>query len=382
MSNHRRNKRRLKPRIRRRSQPGALPGTLTIPHDAPATTIRIMAYGRGQVVEQEISSPQELTEFIGKWPVVWVDVVGLGSEDTLRALAHIFRIHPLALEDIAHVHQRAKVDTFEQHLFCALRIPDPTNDQLTEQFSFVLGKNYLVTFQERPGDCFDLVRGGIRSEQSSLRHGTTPDILAYRLIDAAIDAYFPEVERIGDRLDELDDHAIGADGHAAFGQLHVVKRELLMLRRAVWPLRDALNELRRESTPFITDETRVYLRDCHDHAVQLIDLLESYRDIAGDVRDFFLSSISNRMNEIMKTLTVISTIFLPITFIAGVYGMNFDVMPELRWRYGYAFALGMMATVVAAMLWFFHRRGWLSGDAGRGDQAPAHGEEAKTGAPS
>lgn len=377
MTNHRRSRRRLKPRIRRRSKPGAVPGTLTIPHDAPATTIRLMAYGRGQFVEREVRDPHELTQLLGNWPVIWVDVVGLGSEETLRTLAQIFHIHPLALEDIVHVHQRAKVDPFEQHLFGALRIPDPSGEQLTEQFSFVLGKNYLVTFQERPGDCFDLVRAGIRSESGPLRHGTMPDALAYRLIDAAIDAYFPEVEHIGDRLDELDDHAIGSDGHAAFGRLHAVKRELLMLRRAVWPLRDALNELRRESTPFVTDETRVYLRDCYDHTVQLIDLLESYRDIAGDVRDFFLSSISNRMNEVMKTLTVISTIFLPISFIAGMYGMNFDVMPELRWRYGYAFALGMMAGVVALMLWFFYRRGWLSGDLSREDERHTERETAR-----
>jgi magnesium transporter len=198
-----------------------------------------------------------------------------------------------------------------------------------------------------------------------------PDFLAYRLIDAAIDSYFPVLERTGDHLDRLDDQVSAAESHAAFAELHTVKRELLMLRRAIWPIRDAINELRRDTTPFITNETRVYLRDCYDHTVQLIDLLESYRDIAGDVRDFYLSAVSNRMNEIMKMLTVIATIFLPLSFIAGVYGMNFRPeaspwnMPELNWRYGYPFALALMAAVAAGMLLFFKRRGWLRGDPSR-----------------
>jgi magnesium transporter len=237
----------------------------------------------------------------------------------------------------------------------------------------ILGKDYLLTFQERPGDCFDLIRAGIRHEQSMMRLGLKPGLLAYRLIDASIDAYFPVLESIGDHLDRLDDQSAFAQSQTGFAELHGVKRELLMLRRAVWPLRDAINELRRETTPFVSAEASVYLRDCYDHAVQLIDLLESYRDISGDVRDFYLSSVSNRMNEIMKTLTVIATIFLPLSFIAGVYGMNFnpDVsrwnMPELNWRYGYQFALGLMAAVAAGMLLFFKRRGWLRGDPSRDD---------------
>jgi magnesium transporter len=344
-------------------QPGTKPGTLSIPRNAHAMTVRVMAYSQGQMVEREIRDPLELQNLINNWPVVWVDVIGLGNESTLRALAQIFQIHPLALEDIVHVHQRTKVDPFDHNLFCVLRIPDHSNEQLTEQFSLVLGKNYLVSFQERPGDCFDLIRAGIRTEHSSMRQaGVKPDFLAYRLIDAAIDAYFPVVEKVGDRLDDLDDRSVSTNAQAAFRELQEVKRELLLLRRAVWPLRDALNELRRETTPFVSNETRVYLRDCYDHTVQLIDLLESYRDISGDVRDYYLSSISNRMNEVIRTLTVISTIFLPITFIAGVYGMNFDFMPELHWRNGYGFSLALMATIAISMLWIFKRRGWLQRD--------------------
>jgi magnesium transporter len=357
---------RLKPRVRRHS-PGAKPGTISIEPDAHPTTIRVIAYDKDRVIEQKVDDPRELRDLLGKWPVVWVDVVGLGIEATLRAIADVFRMHPLALEDVVHVHQRAKVDAYDNGLYIVVRIPDESHEHICEQFSLFLGKNFLVTFQERPGDCFDLIRSGLRLRESTARQGVHPDYLAYRLIDAAIDAYFPLLEGIGDHLDQLDDPQAIAHSRKAFSELHVVRRELLMLRRAVWPLRDAISSLRSETTPFITDETRVYLRDCYDHTVQLIDLLESYRDIAGDVRDYFLSSISNRMNEIMKTLTVIATIFLPLSFIAGVYGMNFNTsvskwnMPELNWRFGYLYSLGFMLLVAAGMLWWFKWRGWLSG---------------------
>jgi magnesium transporter len=367
MSHRIKSLRRAKPHTRKRSAVGAKPGTLTIQPDAVPTTIRVMAYDKDRVVEQSIKDPNELRDLLGKWPVLWVDVVGLGSEETLRTLAQIFHIHPLALEDIVHTNQRAKVDTFDENLFIVLRIVDTSHEQICEQFSLVLGKNYLVTFQERPGDSFDLVRSGLRIKESVARQGVHSDYLAYRLIDASIDAYFPILESIGDHLDDLDDPAAIAHTEKAFGQLHVVRRELLLLRRAIWPIRDAISELRSEVTPFVCESTRVYLRDCYDHAVQLIDLMESYRDIAGDVRDYYLSSISNRMNEVMKILTLISTIFLPITFLAGVWGMNFDPdsspynMPELRWRYGYPMSIVVMALVVTGMFWYFKRKGWLRG---------------------
>jgi magnesium transporter len=356
----------LKAKVRR-NKPGAKPGTLSIEPDAIPTTIRVMAYDKDRVVDQKIEDPGQLKEFVGKWPVVWVDVVGLGSEDKLRAIAEIFQMHPLALEDVVHVHQRAKVDAYENGLFIVVRIPDESHAHICEQFSLFLGKNFVVTFQEQPGDSFDLVRSGLRLKESAARQSLHPDYLAYRLIDAAVDAYFPLIENIGDHLDKLDDPESIAHTRRAFSELHVVRRELLMLRRAVWPLRDAISSLRSEMTPFVTDETRIYLRDCYDHTVQLIDLLESYRDIAGDTRDYYLSTISNRMNEIMKTLTVIATIFLPLSFIAGVYGMNFNTaispwnMPELNWRYGYLYSIALMLLVALGMLWWFKWRGWLTG---------------------
>jgi magnesium transporter len=374
MANHIRKLRRLKPRIRKRAAPGSKPGTIVIPQDAQPTTIRVMAYDKDRLVEEAIDDPRELQAYLNNWPVVWVDVVGLGNEETLRKIADIFHIHPLALEDVVHVYQRAKVEPYDENLYIVLRIPDASHEQLTEQFSVFLGKNYVVTFQERPGDNFDLVRAGLRHEKSVTRQAVKPDYLAYRLMDAAIDAYFPALEKIGDVLDGLDEKATSAAIDRSFAELHAVRRELLMLRRAIWPLRDAMSELRSEVTPFVCDATRIYLRDCYDHSVQLIDLLESYRDIGGDVRDYYLSTISNRMNRIMKTLTVISVIFLPITFIAGVYGMNFDHMPELHWKYGYPFALALMATIAAGMLINFKLRGWLDSDPS-GDEENGKREE-------
>ena len=365
-------------RPKRRHPPGSKPGSVAFDSDAQPTSIRVIAYDKERIVEQKIDDPSEARQFVGQWPVVWVDVVGLGSEDKIRGIAEIFQVHPLALEDVVHVHQRAKVDAYDNGLFIVLRIPDESHANVCEQFSLFLGKNFLVTFQEQPGDSFDLVRSGLRLKDSVARQSLNPDHLAYRLIDAAIDAYFPLLENIGDDLDKLDDPEAIAHTRRAFSELHTVRRELLMLRRAVWPLRDAISSLRSETTPFITDETRIYLRDCYDHAVQLIDLLESYRDIAGDTRDYYLSTISNRMNEIMKTLTVIATIFLPLSFIAGVYGMNFNTtvskwnMPELNWRFGYFYSLGLMVAVAAGMLWWFKWRGWLSG---YGEERPRTEEE-------
>jgi magnesium transporter len=371
--------RQLKPK--RRHPPGSKPGSVAFEADAQPTTIRVIAYDKERIVEQEIKDPAEAKEFVGKWPVVWVDVVGLGSEDKIRGLSEIFEIHPLALEDVVHVHQHAKVDAYDNGLFIVLRIRDESHANVCEQFSLFLGKNFLVTFQEQPGDSFDLVRTGLRLKDGVARQSVHPDHLAYRLIDAAIDAYFPLLEEIGDDLDTLDDPEAITHARRAFAELHGVRRKLLILRRAIWPMRDAISALRSETTPFITDETRVYLRDCYDHAVQLIDLLESYRDIAGDTRDYYLSTISNRMNEVMKTLTVIATIFLPLSFIAGVYGMNFNTsiskwnMPELNWRFGYFYSLGLMVAVTIGMLWWFKWRGWLHG---YGEDRPRNEDEKRS----
>ncbi len=365
MSNHRKH-RRLKPRIHRRAAPGTKPGTMNVAPDALATTIDVIAYDKDHIVEKSHVTIQQLADFMNRWPVVWVNVIGLGSVETLKSIATTFNIHPLAMEDVVNVHQRAKADDYPSNVYCVLRMPEPQKDDLTEQLSIIVGKNYVVTFQEGPGDCFDLVRNRLRHEQSVMRQETQADYLAYRLIDAVVDAYFPILEKIGDRLDELDDRTAAGEGQSAFADLHCVKRELLLLRRAIWPLRDAIRELQTEETPLFGTQTRLFLRDCQDHAIQLIDLVEAYRDISCDIRDFYLSTMSQRMNEVMKTLTIIATIFIPMNFIAALYGMNFESdspwnMPELHWHLGYPFALGLMGTFACGMLILFWRRGWIGG---------------------
>jgi magnesium transporter len=371
MSTHKK-RRRLKPRIHRRAAPGTKPGTMNVAPDALATTIDVIAYDKDRIVEKSRITVAQLNEFRNRWPVVWVNVIGLGSVEVLREIATKFQIHPLAMEDVVNVHQRAKTDHYDNNVYCVVRMPEPQKDELTEQLSLIVGKDYVVTFQEGPGDCFDLVRGRLRHEKSVMRQETQADYLAYRLIDAVVDAFFPILERIGDRLDELDDRAAAGEGPRAFADLHVVKRELLLLRRAIWPLRDAIRELQLEDAPFFSTQTRLFLRDCQDHAIQLIDLVEAYRDISGDIRDFYLSTMSNRMNEVMKTLTIIATIFIPMNFIAALYGMNFESdspwnMPELHWHLGYPFALGLMATFAFSMLVLFWRRGWIGSSWGGGD---------------
>jgi magnesium transporter len=384
MSNHRK-RRRLKPKIHRRAAPGTKPGTMNVAPDALATTIAVIAYDKNRIVEKSHVTVRELDEFMHQWPVVWVNVIGLGSAEVLKSIATTFNIHPLAMEDVVNVHQRAKADQYDNNVYCVVRMPDANSDQFTEQLSLILGKNYVVTFQVGPGDCFDLVRNRLRHEQSVMRQETQADYLAYRLIDAVVDAYFPILESVGDRLDDLDDRTTAGEGQATFSELHVVKRELLLLRRAIWPLRDAIRELQVEDTPFVGNQMRLFLRDCQDHSIQLIDLVEAYRDICSDIRDYHLSTVSLRMNEIMKTLTIIATIFMPLGFIAGVYGMNFDTeispwnMPELHWRFGYFFALAIMLTVTGIMLSYFKRHGWIfrggassdpMHDASRAEQPP------------
>ena len=296
--------------------------------------------------------------------MTWVNVDGLGDLETLTRIQEIFGLHRLALEDVVNVHQRPKAELYEDHLFVVARMPRPGAGLETEQFSLFLGKGYVLTFQEAPGDCLEAVRERIRNERPRIRAGG-PDYLAYAIIDAVIDSYFPLLEGIGDQLEALEEEVLARPHSSQVPILHGIKRDLMNLRRIVWPLREVLAGFVREESPLITEATKIYLRDCYDHTIQIMDLLESYRDVATGLMDLYLSSISNRMNEVMKVLTIIATIFIPLGFIAGLYGMNFNPeisrwnMPELNWALGYPFALGVMGTIALVMLVFFGKKGWL-----------------------
>lgn len=343
--------------------PGSAPGTLVADPSAPKPVIRLLAYGPTQHLEKEHATLEDVRKTKGTHPVLWVNIDGLGDAETIRAIGEIFGFHALALEDVLSGLQRSKVETFGDHIFVVLREPHKGEYLDSDQVSLFLGSGVLVTFQEKAGDCFDLVRQRIRGSRGKICNQGA-DYLAYSLIDAVIDAYFPVLERLGERLDTLEDEAVMRPTQATSCAIHQIKRELLNIRRAVWPAREAIGTLIRDELPVITGETRTYLRDCYDHLVQLVEVMENYREIGSDLMDIYLSSISLKLNEVMKVLTIIATIFMPLSFIASIYGMNFDTkhptnMPELEWKYGYVFALAIMALTALSFLWYFWGKGWI-----------------------
>lgn len=351
-----------KMKLRRRGKVGSAPGTVTADPNAQATKINVMCYSPNAIHEQSVNAVNDLRGFLNKWPMIWIDVAGLGTAATILQLGELLHLHPLALEDAVNVHQRSKVDAFIDHLFIVARMCNPGEGHVTEQVSFFLKEGVLITFQERAGDCWDPVRERIRAGRGNLRT-LGVDYLAYALLDAVIDSYFPAVDGIGEQLDRYDEQLDSRDSQANYYGLHEVRHQLLGLRRSIRPHRDMINELIRDDLPLIKMETRVFLRDCFDHVIQLLDLVDTYRELTADLREYQMSLNGHRMNEIMKVLTVISTIFMPLSFIAGVYGMNFEGspwnMPELHWQYGYPFAVGLMLATFLGMLWYFRRKGWF-----------------------
>jgi magnesium transporter len=297
-----------------------------------------------------------------------VDVQGLGSADILHRLGKVFDLHPLVLEDVVNVPERPKIEDYDDQLVIISRMVVPKERGYgfySEQVSLVLGKHYLLTVQEEPEhDCLEGVRSRIQKGKGLIR-SSGADYLAYALLDAIIDGFFPVLELYGDRIEELEEEVIIKPTPKTLQKIYKIKRELLQLRRAIWPQRDAINSLIREGNDLISDEVRIYLRDCYDHAVQVMDMVETYRELASGLMDVYLSAVSNRMNEVMKLLTVVSAIFIPLTFVAGIYGMNFNTeksrwnMPELNWYWGYPLCLAVMAAIAGGLIFVFWRRGWF-----------------------
>lgn len=364
----------LRKRTRRRASnrhffnpPGAQPGLLVTPLDAVDSKVELIAYGGGQFLEKHLEGGiDEIKQALERFPVVWVNIDGLGNAELIREISELLSFHKLAMEDVLSGHQRAKLEQYGDHLFITMRMPLRNEHLDTEQFSLFVGRNFVFTFQEEPGDCLEPVRDRIRTSRGRVQE-VGPDYLAYALLDAVIDSYFPLLEQYGEALEALEDRIIEGADQSAISEIHALKRNLLTLRRSVWPLREVANTMIRDPHPLVAEETRVYLRDCYDHAVRIIDLVENYRELAADLMQLFLSIASNKMNEVVKVLTVISTIFIPLSFVAGVYGMNFNRnasalnMPELDWYYGYPFALSIMLAIALSLLFFFYRRGWIGG---------------------
>lgn len=351
-------------RRKRYHPPGTQPGTLAAHAEAGDAPVRATAfrYDAGGCEERTVSPAEIPSLSPPAGGVLWLDVSGLSDPSTVRAIGDRFGIHPLALEDILNVPQRPKVEWYGDCLLAVLRevrYPDPP-----EQVSFFLADRVVVSFQERPGDAFEPVRERLRQGKGRIR-AEEADFLLYSLCDAVLDAFFPTLERLGDEVEEMEERLLVSPVPETFVDIRRLKRALLEVRHAVWPARDALNLLLIEEHALIRPGTKVFLRDCYDHTIQLMDMVETFREMASGLVDEYMSAVSNRMNEIMKVLTVMATIFIPLTFIVGVYGMNFDTkaspynMPELSWAYGYPALLLLMAAVAGGMLYYFRRKKWI-----------------------
>ncbi|HTF90552.1 MAG TPA: magnesium/cobalt transporter CorA [Planctomycetota bacterium] len=356
----------------RRSRPGSPPGELLVDPAAPTPQLRAFSFSAEKVEEFKTIEVSGVRELLRPDRVLWLDIAGLGDVKTISAIGEIFGLHRLALEDVLSGHQRAKVESYGPVLFIVLRMPESGPELDTDQLSLFLGENFVVSFQNRIGDCFEPVRERLRTSSGKLCT-LGPDYLAYALIDATVDSFFPLLERIGERIETLEDEVLLAPSRESIPRIHEIKRELLTLRRATWPQREAISSLIREANPLIRAETRVYLNDCYDHTVQVMDLLETYRELGSSLLEVWLSSVSNRMNEVMKILTIISTIFMPLTFIVGVYGMNFKHMPEINSKWGYPVVMLVMLVIALAMVHWFKRKGWFK--ALQAQQAPPPREE-------
>ena len=347
----------------RRGKAGLPPGTPvhlgTVSAKTPRATV--IRYNADGVSEATLDAPHSIGSENDDSVVTWLNIEGLHDVSYVSNICTAFGIHPLVQEDIVNTDQRPKVDEYPGHLFLIVKMLQSAangTEIAAEQVSLVLLPNTVITFQERTGDVFDTIRDRIRKGKGVVRqHGA--DYLGYCLLDAIVDHYFLLLERIEDRIVPLEDAVIAEPTPEHMRTIQHLKRDIIFLRRSLWPLREMVSRLYRDKTPFIADETRVFLRDLYDHVIHVVDVLESFHEIVTGVLEIYLSSISNRMNNVMKVLTIISTIFIPLTFIAGVYGMNFLFMPELEWRYAYPAVLGVMVGIVAFMIRFFRKKGWL-----------------------
>lgn len=356
---------------------GVAPGTLVIDDDASPTELTLIDYSEKSAIRRKLRSPEDAAQHLYTDSISWIDLQGLGNEDVLNRLGDVFHLHPLVLEDVVNVPQRPKVDNYPDQVLIithmVMMAPEADDEDPhfnSEQLSFVLGKNYLLTVQEELNqDCLDPVRNRIRQKVGQIRHEGA-DYLAYALLDAVIDAYFPVLEDYGEYIESLEDEVIFNPTRQTVQKIYRVRRELMSLRRSIWPQRNALSQLVRSgSNDLISPEVRVYLQDCYDHVVQVLDIVETYRELTANLMDVYLSSVSNRMNEVMKTLTVISSIFIPLTFIVGVYGMNFNPeasplnMPELSAYWGYPICWAVMIAIGLSLSYYFWRQGWFENTA-------------------
>ncbi|MDP8227630.1 MAG: magnesium/cobalt transporter CorA [Candidatus Celaenobacter polaris] len=322
--------------------------------------ITVMDYDADNFTEKILNSVEDSKKFINTSSVTWINVDGVHDASVMEDFGKYFNLHPLLLEDIMNTEQRPKVEDFGEYMYFVLKMLylNDHDNICSEQVSIVLGKDFVISFQERSGDVFDSIRQRIRNKKGRIRNFHA-DYLMYALIDSIIDHYFVILETVGESLEKLEDEVVKAPTTNTLQLIHRMKRMMMYLRKSVWPLREVINAMHHSESELIDESINVYLRDVYDHTIQVIDTIESYRDMVSGLLDIYLSSISNKMNEVMKVLTIIATIFIPLTFIAGIYGMNFAYMPELQWKWGYFAVLSVMLGVFVGMLIYFKRKKWF-----------------------
>ena len=348
---------------RRSKKAGLAPGTLMHVGEKKVEKVRIrlIGYDEKQLQEREIETIEECFPFKDKPTVSWINIDGLHDIDVIEKIGGCFAIHSLTLEDIVNTGQRPKVEDFDNYVYIVLRMlayDEKEGHIRAEQVSFVLGPNLLISFQEQVGDVFSGVRERLRKGKGRIRKAGA-DYLAYALLDAVVDQYFIILETFGEKLESTEEELLSEHTQQTLEAIHTMKREMIFFRKQVWPLREVLGGLVRGEVSLISQATGVYLRDVYDHTIQVIDTIESLRDVLSGMLDIYLSTVSNKMNEVMKVLTIMATIFIPLTFIAGVYGMNFKYMPELEWHWGYFGALSIMVGVAVFMVFYFKKKTWL-----------------------
>lgn len=340
---------------------GAPPGTIFYNGEERTERIKItlIEYNAEEYFEQEFFDLSDCFSHVKPNMVKWINVDGIHKTEVIEAIGKIYNIHPLTLEDIVHVDQRPKFEDYEHYVFTVMKMISYTDEVQSEQLAILLLENTVLSFQEtRSGDAFDIIRNRLRQAKGRVRK-LGADYLAYALMDAVVDCYFMAIEKIGDNIEKIEEEILDSSDKKTLLELHHLKSEMVYLRKQVWPMRDMINNMIRSETTLINQSSDIYLRDLSDHVTRIIDTVETYRDLLSGIMDIYLSTNANKMNEVMKVLTIMSSIFIPVTFIAGVYGMNFEFMPELHSHYGYAYVWAIMLIVIFGMLIYFKRKKWL-----------------------
>ena len=348
---------------KRSSKAGLPPGTLVHVGEKKVESVRItfIDYDEQSFQEKQVPNIEECLKLKDTPTVTWINIDGLHDIELLEKLGKGFELHPLVLEDILSTGQRPKFEDYEKYIFIVLKMLSYSEEKQSvevEQVSLILGPNYVISFQERVGDVFENIRDRIRNAKGRVRK-MGPDYLAYSLIDAVVDNYFVILERFGEKIESMEEEVVGDPTEKTVQQIHSLKREMIALRKSIWPLRELIGGIQKSESSLINETTDVYLRDVYDHTIQIIDTIESFRDTVSGLLDIYLSSLSNKMNAVMKVLTIIATLFIPLTFVAGIYGMNFEYMPELKVRWGYGAVWLVMITIAVIMLFYFRRKKWL-----------------------